>query len=374
MTRLIEFLISLAIVAALFLVVGVVLPSTRHLSAQIETNRKLTIVYDTVNSLRRFKDWHPLLLRDPGAQLELSGPPAGVGAKLSYRSDEEGIGAGSWEIVESEPRKRVAYRIDNIDRGGNKRSAFTLKPTGRNNRNVEITQTYDVDYGWDLLGRYSGLYVSRNVGDDMKLGLSRLTNMLAAVPNFDYAVAGSKMTGLKMVQRPAEDLLLVSSTAKVEDDELKAAMRNNLEWIRKVISANGLQAAGPPRIITTESGRENYTFDIAVPVRRGSAAAGASDDADGDSAAAPAPAAAAGAPMTPKLDGPVTYLQTKPTRAVTANYTGYLKELANTRDSLRAWALTNGYQVIDRPYEDYKNGIDAAFTENGEFDVYWTVK
>ncbi|HXH00800.1 MAG TPA: SRPBCC family protein [Xanthomonadaceae bacterium] len=372
MTRLIEFLISLAIVAALFLVLAMVLPSKRHLSERIETNRRLTIVYDTVNSLRRFKDWHPLLLRDPGAQLELSGPPAGVGAKLSYRSDEEGIGAGSWEIVESEPRKRVAYKIDNIDRGSDKRSEFTLQPTGRNGRNVEITQTYDVDYGWDLLGRYSGLYVSRNIGDDMKLGLSRLTNMLAAVPNFDYALSGSKMAGMKMLERPAEDLLFVSSTVDRNDDAMKSQMRSNLEWIRKVIATNGLEAAGPLRIITTEFGRESYDFDIAVPVRRRTGAAAA--DSDATDAAVAAPAAPAGAPMSLKLEGPVEYLQSKPGRVVTAGYTGYMLELANIRDALRAWALTQGYQVIDRPYEVYKNGIDPAFTENGVFDVYWTVK
>ena len=65
MTRLIEVLISLAIVAALFLVISLVLPSSRHLSEKVETNRKATIVYDTLNSLRRFKDWNPLVLRDP---------------------------------------------------------------------------------------------------------------------------------------------------------------------------------------------------------------------------------------------------------------------------------------------------------------------
>ena len=44
MTRLIEILISLAIVAVLFLVVGIVLPSSRHLSHSVETNRTLVIV------------------------------------------------------------------------------------------------------------------------------------------------------------------------------------------------------------------------------------------------------------------------------------------------------------------------------------------
>ena len=58
MTRLIEILISLAIVAVLFVLVGLVLPSHRHLTKDIETNRKMTIVYDTLNSLKRFKDWN----------------------------------------------------------------------------------------------------------------------------------------------------------------------------------------------------------------------------------------------------------------------------------------------------------------------------
>ena len=41
-------------------------------------------------------------------------------------------------------------------------------------------------YGFDLFGRYAGLYVSRQIGDDIKLGLSRIANMLASVPNVDY--------------------------------------------------------------------------------------------------------------------------------------------------------------------------------------------
>ena len=85
------------------------------------------------------------------------------------------------------PGTRVAYAVTDPTRGDNKTMTFALKPTGRNNRNIEITQTYNVDYGWDLLGRFAGLYVSRNVGDGMKLGLGRLSNMLAAVPNYDYA-------------------------------------------------------------------------------------------------------------------------------------------------------------------------------------------
>src|SRR5690606_15088839 len=271
MTRLIEILISLAIVLALFLLVALVLPSSRHLEEKVETNRKLTIVYDTLNSLRRFPDWNPLVLRDPQMELKLSGPVSGVGARMDYSSDKPNLGKGSWEYVATQPRASVTYAVANPQRGHDKVTTFSLKPTGRSGRNVEITQSYDVTYGWDLLGRYAGLYVSRHVGDDIKLGLQRLSNMLAQVPNIDYAVPGSKLAGLSFVDMPAEDLLVVRA-GSIERNNVKImqSMKSNMEWIKRSMDGSGLVAAGPMRIVSTELGRENYTFDVVVPVRRAS--------------------------------------------------------------------------------------------------------
>jgi hypothetical protein len=353
MTRLLEILISLAIVLGLYLVIALVLPSKRHLVEKIETNRKLTIVFDSLNSLRRFKDWNPLVLRDPRVQFSYSGPDSGVGARLDYESKEEGLGKGSWEITDSVPRQKISYKIDNPERGSNKRTSFILKPTGRNNRNVEITQTYDVDYGWDLLGRYAGMYVARHVGDDMKMGLGRIVSMLAAVPNVDYAVSGSKLTGFKVVDRPAEDVLFVSAgSVERGNSQIQASITANSEWIRRVMDANGLEAVGPLRIVTTELGRETYNFDVLQVVRRKD-----------------------GSPIgNVALQGPVKFEQVKAGRVATASYTGYMAELENARNALRAWALTSGHEVTGRAYESYKSVVAAAFTENGEFDVYWPLK
>ncbi len=352
MTRLLEILISLAIVFALFLIVGVMLPSSRHLTEKTETNRKLTIVFDTMNSFRRFKDWNPLVLRDPRMQLSLSGPVEGVGAKLDYTSQEPRLGSGSYEITESVPKQKIAININNIERGENKRTAFFFKPTGRNNRNVEITQTYDVDYGWNLLGRYAGLYVTRHIGDDMKMGLARLVGVLTSVPNIDYAAPGFKMTTPKVVDRPAEDMLVVSA-GQVDrgNAQIQASITSNAEWIKRTLEANsGVEAVGPLRIVTTDMGREKYTFDVVQVVRKKAGSGNVS------------------------VQGPVKFVQVPAGKAAVASYTGYMAELENTRNALRAWAASHGYEVKDRAYEDYKSGIANAFTENGQFDVYWPVK
>ncbi|MFO7340136.1 MAG: polyketide cyclase [Lysobacteraceae bacterium] len=390
MTRIIEFLIALGIVAVLFLVVGIILPDHRHISESVETNRKMTIVYDTVNNLRRFKDWNPLVLRDPKIELRLSGPETGPGARLDYASREGYIGSGSWEIVESVPNEKVVIKVEDPQRGRDKTMQFLLEPTGKNNRNVKITQTYDVEYGWDLLGRYAGLYVGRHVGDDMKLGLSRMANMLAAVPNFDYRADGVPLRDLKIVDVPAEDLLVVNAgNVDRTNDAIKQSIKNNQEWIKRVMDANGLEAAGPLRIITTDFGAEKYAFDVAVPVRRkGSAPAAAGEEqakaeGEGEDAAKAKPEAAQ-APLvaaegeelkvTIPQGAPVQYVRTKAHRAAYGAYTGYMAELDAVRNSVRAWAMTHGYEVTERPYEAWKGGVDKSFTAEGEYDVYWAVK
>lgn len=413
MTRLIEILISLAIVAALFLLVSLVLPSERNLVESVETNRKMTIVYDTLNSLRRFPQWHPLALRDPKMEFRFSGPASGVGARIEYDSDLPQVGSGSWEIVESVPNQTIKYAVENQQRGDNKTMTFTLKPTGRSGRNVQITQSYHVEYGWDILGRYAGLYVSRHVGDDMQLGLQRLSNMLASVPNVDYRQPGSRLENLRVVDLPEEDLLVVSAGAVERNNQaIQNSMKSNMEWINRTIAANNLEKAGPMRIISTELGRENYTFDVVQPVRRAgsggsegedqAAGAGDRDENAGEDEAAAQDGAAEGegdaaagsvkvptmppAPIRPaqgeplenlKLQGPVKYVRQPARRAATGTYVGFMAELENVRNAVRAWALTQGYEPTGRPYEVYKNGIDAAFTadENnqpqGQFDVYW---
>src|SRR5690606_22491875 len=74
---------------------------------------------------------------------------------------------------------------------------------------------------------------------------------------------------LRRVELPEEDLLVVAA-GSIERNNLtiQNSMKSNMEWINRVIAANKLEKAGPMRIISTELGRENYTFDVVQPVRR----------------------------------------------------------------------------------------------------------
>ena len=86
--------------------------------------------------------------------------------------------------------------------------------------------------------------------------------------------------------------------------------------------------------------------------------------------------AAQGEPLQVKIPegAPVQYVRTEPRRAAFASYTGYMAELDAVRSSVRAWAMTHGHEVTDRPFEIWKGGLDKSFTADGSYDVFWAVK
>lgn len=352
MTRVIEFIISLLIVLALFLGVGLFLPSKRSFTHTVETNRPMATTFDLINGFSRFRDWNPLLAQDPRMKISLSGPEMGVGAKLSFESTDKVVGSGSWEIVESVPGEMIRFKIDDEARGSNKTMTFRFERTGPNNKNVKITQRYSVSYGWDMLGRYAGLYVTRNVGDQVKRGLGKLSNLLATIPRLDYSLHEAPFA---IVELPAFDALVASTASRRASEDVAQAITNQMGWINKVMEANGLVSAGPMRIVTAEYTNESYSFNVVQPVKK-----------DGS--------AGVGAPLTVRVEGPVVYEQQPAMRAVSTDYTGSWQGLERERQLVRAWGMVRGADPKDGPFDEYLVGITNIAADDAKFKVYWPIK
>ncbi len=388
MIRFLELLIAIVIVAVLYVVAGVFLPDSRQVEHSMETNHPLRQVYDTLDGFRRFNGWHPLRQHDPRISYTLEGPPKGVGAKLNYTSKDPRIGSGSFEIVESVQDEYVVYKIENDAYGTNKYARFDLE---QKDKTVEITWSYSVQYGWDLRGRYAGLYVNRNVGDDIRSGLNNLVGLIATMPNFDY----KQLTIEETVVEP-EHILYVSTTSDRNITAVETAMLAALATARKAAADNKLEEAGPPRLITSSFGSDKYEFDVAVPVRKPVAEGETADAAEApaaDAAADPAADAAATAatdnpaagalPMTTPVLEPLEGLnlpenvlqgQSYAGRALKTEYLGHPAALPLVRDMLRSYAAAHGEEIHDRAFEEYLTEIDQTSAEDASFNVYWPVR
>ncbi|MEO5625163.1 MAG: polyketide cyclase [Dokdonella sp.] len=260
MIRIFEVLVALLIVFLLAVVIGVMLPSQGHIERVVEVSSPVRQVYDSVNTFRRYPQWSWLRAQDPNVKMSFLGPEAGKGAKIKWSSALPKIGDGSLEITSATPDSKLTMAIDNDWKGTNKTYAIELHPAA-NGKTLKISESYDVDYGWNLVSRYAGLYINGDPASSIQVSLNNLAAMLAGFPNIDY-----KDQKIDSVEVTAKPVFLVSTKAKRSLEEVADATNAAMTQIDAAMKKAGLTAAGPRMTITTEWGDEDYTFSVAVPV------------------------------------------------------------------------------------------------------------
>lgn len=338
MVRLLEIFVALIIVAVLAVVFAIALPDHRHIDKAKVYSAPVRQIYDVLDGFRTYPSWKaPLMAFDPKVRFDFAGPEMGSGAKLNWTGSVEGkIGNGDYTIIPDPVQdKQVRWAINNNWKGNGKTFTWDLEPA-ENGKTVKVTLGYDVDYGWDLLARYSGLYVGGEPSTMIQLNLEDLEKFLATVPNVDY-----RDTVFEIKDVTARPILYVSTTAKRSLDEVADATDKALTLINAEIKRNKLTQTGPRITVTTNWGDENYDFDVAVPV----------DKTDGITLGEPPKAAAKGktaeAEQPAEPTTPVKIGTTYAGKALTTSFTGSPAQLPQTRRLLQAYALTHGYGFDD---------------------------
>jgi hypothetical protein len=260
MTRILEFIVAAIIVFALAVIIGVALPSSGHIERSVEISHNTRHISDMLSGFRRYADWGVVRMLDTKATFALEGPDYGKGAKVNWTSTKPNPGNGSFEIAEKDQDKTIVWNVNNSWNGENKHYTITMEPQ-KNGRITKVTWAYDVNYGWDLIARYSGLYINGDPATQIQLHLASLQQQMASIPNVDYSQAEIFIADL-----PVHPQLVVATTAPRSLEDVDAATAKALEEINAVMKKNNLTAVGPRQITTVEWGDENYVFEVAVPV------------------------------------------------------------------------------------------------------------
>ncbi|HMM57675.1 MAG TPA: SRPBCC family protein [Rudaea sp.] len=330
MTRLLEVLVALAIVFVLAVVFAIALPSHGHVERSVTVSSPARQIFDVVNGFRTYPSWTSLTGYDPHVQMTYEGPAMGAGAKVSWTSANETIGSGNYTVAANpaaEQDKSVTWDVQNNWRGNDKRFSFDIEPS-ENGKTSKVTMAYDVDFGWNLLARVSGLYLQGDPATQMSFQLSRLQNMLATFPTVDY-----KDQNIQIVDVAPVPVLFVSTTAKRTLDDVADATNKAMDQINAVIKKEKLTATGPRRTITTNWGDENYDFDVAVPVDRADA----------------------------QVADPVKAGTGYGGKALETSFTGSPAQLPLMRLVLKAYAYTHGY-LFDESSEGNGRFFDEKTT------------
>lgn len=264
-----KFVYAVVIVLSLFITGGLLLPRTVHIERSIDIERPVETVYTVVNGFESYPSWSPLLARDPAADLQLSGPSLGRGARLQWDGDPRLVGSGWQEITRSVRPSRVDIHME-MDQLGAADAWFQVNRIAGGTR---LTWAFDADlvegqglFG-GLLARYFGLFFDKWVGGDYEEGLRRLKMYVESLPETDFAGLEAEV-----VQVQSMNILFASSSA--DGGELGQALAGAFREISAFMSEHGLEMAAQPMAITRGWEQQGMRVDAAIPVARNDIDAG----------------------------------------------------------------------------------------------------
>jgi hypothetical protein len=381
MMRVLEFLVALVIVVAIGVLAAVVMPGSGHVERSLVVGKDMRQVYDVLDNFRRLPDYSELRGQDSGVQFTFSGKSYGPGAEVSWASSNPKLGNGALTIASATPDfdkidsntkdAKIVWNLDNPWRGLDKHFTLDIERQGSRGQLTQVTWSYDVSYGWNLINRFANLYIHGDPDTFVQVSLNNLQNVLAGVPNIDYS---QLVPSIEQTQ-PAPVLLVASSIQRKDGLEaLDDAVNKATTELQAAAKKLGVNVTGPRILFTTNYGEDVYTFDVALPID--SSTLTVNGEAQQLTAATPPPLDAAGAPAAastaadaanaPELtagsrdrfgrlviDNDVRATLAFGGSALKGVWNGTFAGVPQIRDALKAYSQTHGYKYDDVTNRSY---------------------
>jgi len=340
--RIIIGLIALIVLAAL---VGLILPGEVHVERSTSIAAPSETVFGLVNSLKRFNEWSPWYEIDPDTRFSYSGPDQGVGSRLEWSSQSAELGSGAQEIVASEPVTRVRTRLEFEDESA-AFSELRLTPDASATR---VTWAFDIDFGFNLPGRYFGLFLDRVLGPYYEKGLANLKVVAEAEAT---ETESSPPVQVSETQVAAIDIAYVEGMTAPGPAEIAKALGTAYPRITAFLKANGLQQSGATLAINRFIDESGWGFEAAIPFS--------------GSEAARSKAAAS--------NGPVRIGKTYGGRVLKGVHIGPYSSLPDTYRQLEDHMAQQHLESNGRSWEQYVGDPETTPPEKLETHVFMPIK
>jgi len=174
---LMPILIGLAVLIVLFIVIVAMRPSDFRVARSAAIAAPPGQVFPQVNGLRNWEAWNPWGKMDPNCRMTYDGPSAGVGASYAWAGNNK-VGAGRNTITESQPDKRVLFRLEFLKpMKATNTAEFTFQPDGD-----QTMVTWTMSGKNNFVGKAFGLFVDcdKMIGDQFEKGLAQMKSLVEA--------------------------------------------------------------------------------------------------------------------------------------------------------------------------------------------------
>lgn len=252
-----KILITLVAIVVILVVIGFLLPKTRHVERSVVIDAPPCVVFAQVNGFRHFNDWSPFVAVNPDAKYDFDGPDFGIGSKMTWTVTDPKPETGSQTIVASTPYERVDVELD-LGSQGVSQVAYLLLPKDGGTR---LTWAFDTDFGLNIIGRYFGLILDRQLGPLYAQGLANLKRISEGLPKVDWSGIDIGTTVV-----PSTTIAYATGDSSREPADIGAALGAAYGRVAVFVAANGLQIDGQPIAINNYWDDRGYGFDAGLPV------------------------------------------------------------------------------------------------------------
>ena len=159
----------LALLAASFLIVGILLPGSVEVRRTVEIAASPETVFPFVNDLQAWTEWTPWGEVDS----RFDGPVAGTGARRVW--DDPALGSGSLTLLDAQPPARVDYLVEIEDAAIRFEGTISIEASGAGSL---VSWTERADLGWNPILGWTALTLDESQGLQLSESLEQLKRLV----------------------------------------------------------------------------------------------------------------------------------------------------------------------------------------------------
>ncbi len=171
------FVKILFVIVALVVILVIVValrPADFHYHRSTTIAAPPAVVFAQVNELQKWGGWDPWAKKDPNCKTTFEGPPAGVGAAMSWAGNND-VGEGKMTLMASRPSEFLQFKLEFVKPFvGTNTAEFSFKPEGN-----QTVVTWSMFGKNNFMSKAVGLFMDceKMVGDDFDKGLTDLKSI-----------------------------------------------------------------------------------------------------------------------------------------------------------------------------------------------------
>jgi hypothetical protein len=171
-------LIAVAVIVMLFVLVVATRPSEFRVTRTGRIAAPAEVVFENVNTLRKWETWSPWAKIDPNVTNTYSGPESGPGSSMAWSGNNK-VGEGRMTIMDNQPHSVIQIKLEFLrPMKATNMAEFLFKTDGD-----QTTVTWSMSGKNNFMGKAFHLVVDcdKMIGRDFEKGLASLNSASQAM-------------------------------------------------------------------------------------------------------------------------------------------------------------------------------------------------